>query len=286
MQYLVFEDPITKTYYPVILCNHLDPNRVSINGMRVSSGGLINISPDTAFTMGSSDSHREDETDRTYVGLALQGLSASEFRKKNPVLLFKMAGDDTIRKAFSIQELIDMRGFPEDVVWVSKAEGSPAFDMFFEVTPGGAVKPKEKMSLSDIGLYSECLKRKASGVVGYVTAGYAIVLDKVDNINKLDFGLLRGPELDRFNFKYDSSTGITYWWSDTNDTITAMLDHKLSSMGYKVTRNVIVTKEGNQEATISGKPEEVIEQDSSKPLKKPKKKNGPKGQDHEVAHDE
>lgn len=271
MNYLIFEDPITKTYYPVILCGHLDPYKVSIDGMKVSSGGSINLSPDARFSLNQSDLFRSDEQDDRFVGYALSGMSGSEFKKKVPVLLFKMIGDETARKAYTIQELIDLEGFPENVVWVSKMEGSPAFDKFFEVTPTGSVKAREVMNIPDIESYSASLSSGVvPGVVGSLGSGMDLQANKVNDIHlEMDFGSIKSP--DRLYFKFDHSSGMVYWWLDTNDTATAILDRRLSSMGYKPSKHIIITKDGHDD--VSGnKPKDSAELPSEVQDKKQKKK--------------
>ena len=235
MRYLIFEDPVTNTRYPVLLCSHLDPSKVVVDGLRVASGGDVNIAPESRFTVQASESFRYSEEDQHLVGSALKGASQTEFRRRDPVMLFTMPGDSVPRKAYSVQELLDTPGFPEDVTWVSG--NSPAFDKFFMNTPSG-VRAKEKMLIDDMASYAASLKANPPGVSGTIAKDMAIWMTQTANIHLSTFDALGPPDL--LKFKYDGVTGTVYWWIDNTETTNVMLEHKLSAMGYRVSKHVRV----------------------------------------------
>jgi hypothetical protein len=255
MRYLIFEDTSSKTFHPVIMSNHIDPAKVTVDGMRLSSGGDVNISPDARFSVQPSEFYRYDESDHQFVGATIGGLDESEFKKKRPVLLFKFTNESTVRRAYSLAELLELPGFPDNVSWVSNAAGAPEFDRFFEITEDGvSVKKQVVHDLNGNSEYLDTIKKDPTGVSGFLVSG-AVTSRKNDNI--VETG--DSPD-DSQTWRYSPVTGSVYWYNDAGDEANALVTAHLRERGYRVSKHVTI----NFQDLESEKPEE-------KPSKKRKK---------------
>jgi hypothetical protein len=266
MRYLIFQDQETKTFHPVFFSGHLDPPKVKVEGMTLSSGGELNIAPESRFGVQPSEFYRSDEDDHQFVGAAIGGLDISEFKRKKPVLLFKLSNEATMRKAHSIAELVEIPGFPENVSWVSNAKGTPAFDRFFEVTEDGisVKKPKaDEVEEASEEYFDLVMQRDPSGLVGVATLDGKISSSRRENIDEIG----DSPE-DSLIWRYSSLTGAVYWFSDPGGEIIKSVSDHLASKGYKVSKNSIV----KQTQTAGDEVDEVDSPQEEERLKKPKKK--------------
>jgi hypothetical protein len=220
------------------MSNHIDPSRISISGMVLSSGGDVSIAPDARFSVQASDFYRHDESDHQFVGAAIGGLDESEFKKKKPILLFKISNESVARKAYSIAELLAIPGFPDNVSWVSNAAGTPEFDRFFEVTEDG-VSVKKRVVVEDqveanTCEYNESIKKDPSGIVGVVKNG-VVSADRVANVSE-GFDAPEDSQSWRF-----LGNGVVYWFADAGEESNSLVSKHLSNHGWVVERHAIIT---------------------------------------------
>jgi hypothetical protein len=264
MRYFIFQDLTTKTFHPVFFSSHLDPSKIKIEGMQLNSGGDLNISPDARFSVQPSEFYRSDADDHQFVGAAIGGLDEPEFKRKKPVLLFKLSNESLMRKAYSIAELFEVPGFPENVSWVSNASGTPAFDRFFEVTENGISikKSKQQEGVEDASneYFGLILKTDPSGVVGNLGFDGKIYSYKKENI-----GETGDPQEDTLIWMYSSLTGGVYWLSDPGEAAFNLVSEYLSKKGYKVSKNATIQFSGTQ--SEESEPVSQLKKPKSRPAK-------------------
>jgi hypothetical protein len=239
MRYVIFEDPLTKTFHAVLVSNYVDPLKISIDGMRLTSGGDVSLAPDAKFTVQPSEFCSYDESDPQFVGAAIGGLDESEFRKKKPVLLFKLANDSTLRKAYSMAELLETPGFPDMVSWVSQAIGTPEFDRFFEVTEDGVSVRKQAVPGNSIedntDEYLEMARIDPSGISGTVI-GDIVSSSKRGDITEIE----HSPE-SSYVWLYSPRTEAVYWFSDAGTRVESLVSEHLLEGGHTVSKHAVIT---------------------------------------------
>lgn len=249
MHYLILEDAENKALFPILVPNSLNPEDIQVKGKRVLSGGQLSVSPDARISTSPSEKYRFDAGDTHWLGKLLQG--ESEFKRRDPILLFKLPTDNHVKAAYSIPELLETPGFPDQVTWVSRA-GS-AFDRFFVSNPDGSISPKSKET--DVVQYVEDSdqKEQRNGLLGSTKLDLSVRFKKSHDI----YGDRHDTSVadDDFRWRFDAEDQVLYWWLEESipEDVREETVSYLAEKGFHVIRQVNMSTRGLPEPRPKGK---------------------------------